>query len=301
MCSENFVSTIKHLQPSTTHEAGTHLRLHFRRDFGSFQQRRAQPQRMPEATRAYQQGDPLSAIDWRAYARTDQLLINQQRHTANASVIIAVSCLPAMQWPPASIHADATTKLETALRVALNLAFIHSKILDHVTLCLVADQLYLRRITSAAEVLDIYTNFCAVKFNFAQLLRVCTFVNDEASLSLASSLARLNADAKYWLGDGLQGNFQIFLNDASFSCLLHTLSAYEFKSDWLVNDSSYFEQPQEVLGKSLRRVFHPRLQQWLADIERGVTTRGGKYLLLTEDTELVRYFDFLNTNLRFVS
>ena len=181
------------------------------------------------------------------------------------------------------------------------MAFIHSKILDHVTLCLVADQLYTCRITSAAEVLDIYANFCAVKFNFAQLPRVCTFVTNATSVPLASSLSQLNAEAKYWLGDGLQGNFQVFLNDASFGCLLHTLSAYEFKSDWLVNDSSYFEQPQEVLGRSLRRVFHARLKQWLADTERAVTTKGGKYLLLTEDTELGRYFDFLNTNLRFVA
>ena len=289
------MSTIKHLQPNTTHEAGTHLRLHFRRDFGSFQQQRAQPQRLPEATRAYQQGDPLMAIDWRAYARTDQLLVNQQHHTANAEVIIAVSCVPAMCWPPAEIHADATTKLETALRVALNLAFIHSKILDRVTLCLVSDQLHVRKISSAAEVLDIYENFYAVKFNFAQLLRVCTFAKDTISL------LHLTADAKYWLSDGLQGNFQVFLQDAVFSCFLHTLSSYEFKSDWLVNDSSYFEQPQEVLGKSLRRVFHPRLKQWLADTEHGITSNGSKYLLLTEDTELGHYFDFLNTNLRFVA
>ena len=198
------MNTIKHLQPSTTHEAGTHLRLNFRRDFGSFQQQRAQPQRLPEATRAYQQGDPLAAIDWRAYARTDQLLINQQRHTANAEVLIAVSCVPAMHWPPAAIHVDATTKLETALRIALNLAFIHSKILDRVTLCLAADQLYMRKISSAAEVLDIYENFYAVKFNFAQLLRVCTFTQDKTSLE------QLTADAKYWLSDGLQGNFRLF-------------------------------------------------------------------------------------------
>ena len=304
MGGENFVSTIKHLQPNTTHEAGTHLRLHFRRDFGSFRQHRAQPQRMPEATRAYQHGDPLRSIDWRAYARTDQLLINQQQHSANAAVVIAVSCMPTMHWPPADIHQHAVLKLETALRVALHLAFMHSKILDDVTLCLVADQLHVRKISSATEVLDLYTNFCAVNFIYEQLPRVCTFAADELSL------AQLQGDAKYWLGDGLHTTYKTFLNTASWACFLHTLSSYELKSDWLDNDSSYVElenskeareRPREALGKNLRRVFRPRLQQWLSTTERDIEDNGGKYLLLKEDTNIALYLDFLNTHWHFVA
>ena len=366
------VNTISQLEPHTTHEAGTHLHLNFRRDFGSFRQQRAQPQRMPEATRAYQPGDPLRSIDWRAYARTDQLLINQQQHSANAEVVIAVSCMPAMHWPPADIHHNAVLKLETALRVALHLAFMHSKILDHVTLCLVTDELHTRKISNVTEVLDIYENFCAVNFIYAQLPRVCTFVTGEITL------AQLKGDAKYWIGDGLHTAYKTFLNGAPLSCLLHTLSAYELKSDWLNNDSSYFveresgkesceaesgkesceaesgkesgeaesgkesceaesgkesgeaesgkesgeaesgkesgeaesgkeyqrsraEQTREALGKNLRRVFRPRLKQWLSATEREIENNGGKYLLLTEDTDIALYLDFLNTHLRFVS
>ena len=312
------VNTISQLEPHTTHEAGTHLHLNFRRDFGSFRQQRAQPQRMPEATRAYQPGDPLRSIDWRAYARTDQLLINQQQQSASAEVVIAVSCMPAMHWPPADIHHNAVLKLETALRVALHLAFMHSKILDHVTLCLVADELHTRKISSATEVLDIYENFCAVNFIYTQLPRVCTFVAGEITL------AQLKGDAKYWIGDGLHTTYKTFLNGAPLSCLLHTLSAYELKSDWLNNNSSYFvergsgkescaaesgkeyqrsraEQPREALGKNLRRVFRPRLKQWLSATEREIENNGGKYLLLTEDTDIALYLDFLNTHLSFVS
>ena len=312
------VSTLSQLEPNTTHEAGTHLHLNFRRDFGSFRQQRAQPQRLPEATRAYQHGDPLRAIDWRAYARTDQLLINQQQHSASAEVVIAVSCIPAMHWPPADIHRHAVLKLETALRVALHLAFMHIKILDHVTLCLVAHELHSRKIANATEVLDIYENFCAVNFIYAQLPRVCTFVTGEMTL------AQLKGDAKYWLGDGLHTTYKTFLHDAPLSCLLHTLSAYELNSDWLDNDSSYFveresgkesceaesgkeyqrsraEQTREVRGKNLRRIFRPRLQQWLSATAREVETTGSKYLLLTEDTDIALYLDFLNTHLHFVS
>ena len=303
------MQTIKQLEPHTTHEAGTHMHLPFRRDFGSFRQQRAQPQRMPEATRAYQHGDPLRSIDWRAYARTDQLLVNQQQHSTSANVVIAVSCMPAMHWPPADMHRDAVSKLETALRVALHLAFIHSKILDQVTLCLVADELYTRRISSVTEVLDIYENFCAVNFTSASqgsfplsssMPHVGTFTVDE------TSPAQLKGDAKYWLGDGLHTDFKFFLQDTPLSCFMHTLSAYELKSDWLDNDSSYFaelesELARETLGKNLRHVFRPRLKQWLSTTERDITTSGGKYLLLTEDTDTARYFDFLNAHLSFVA
>ena len=289
------VNTIGQLEPHTTHAAGTHLRLDFRRDFGSFLQQRAQPQRMPEATRAYQPGDPLRALDWRAYARTDQLLINQQQHSANARVIIAVSCTPAMHWPPADIHRTAVLKLETALRLALHLAFMHSKMLDHVTLCLVADELQVRKISSVTDVLDIYENFRAVNFIFAELPRVCTFTADE------TTLPQLKGDAKYWLGDALHTTYQTFLNDTPWSCMLHTLSSYELHSDWLDEDSSYFERPQEVLGKSLRRIFHARLQQWLSATARAVEDNHSRYLLLTENTAIARYLDFLNTHWCFVS
>ena len=292
------MTTIRQLEPHTTHEAGTSLRLHLRRDFGSFRQQRAQPQRVPETTRAYQHGDPLRSLDWRAYARTDQLLVNQQQHSAHATVVIAVSCLPAMHWPPAAMHDNAVPKLESALRVALHLAFMHSKILDSVTLCLVGEQLHMRKITSVTEVLDLYENFCAVNFIYDQLPRVCTFSRDE------TSLAQCQGDAKYWLGDGLHTDFKFFLQEASLSCFMHTLSSYELKSDWLDNDSSYFEErseAKEALGKALRRIFRPRLKQWLTTTERDIVHQGGKYLLLTEDTDVSHYFDFLNTEISFVA
>ncbi len=289
------MNTISQLEPHTTHAAGTHLRLHFRRDFGSFRQQRAQPHRMPEATRTYQPGDPLRAIDWRAYARTDQLLINQQQHSASAEVVIAVSCMPAMHWPPADIHLAAVHKLETALRVALHLAFMHTKILDQVTFCLVADDLHVRKISSVTEVLDIYENFCAVNFVFAQLPRVCTFATND------TTLLQLKGDAKYWLGDGLQTTYQTFLDAAPSAYMLHTLSSYELKSDWLDNNSSYFERPREALGKNLRRIFRPRLKQWLGDTAQAIENNGGKYLLLTEDTDIAHYLDFLNTHWRCLS
>ena len=61
------------------------------------------------------------------------------------------------------------------------------------------------------------------------------------------------------------------------------------------------EQTREALGKNLRRVFRPRLKQWLSATEREIENNGGKYLLLTEDTDIALYLDFLNTHLRFVS
>lgn len=285
------MSTIKYLEPQTAHEPSTHTRLHFRRDFGSFQQHRAHPQRLPETTRAYLHGDPLRSIDWRAYARTDQLLINQQQNTASVDVVIAVSCIPAMCWPPSHIQPAATTKLETALRVALHLAFIHTKILDRVTLCLIAGEPRVHRIFSVAEVLDIYENFSSAAFSYPQILNLCAFE------TVATNARQLKGEAQYWLSDGLQHDGEFLLPDTPLHCFLHILSSYELKSDWLDNDVSYFETPQEALGKNLRRVFHPRLKQWLAALERNTNNRGGKYLLLTENSDISFYLDFLRVHL----
>ncbi len=286
---------IKQLEPHTTHEAGTCLHLPFRRAFGSFRQQQAQPQRVPEATRAYQHGDPLRSIDWRAYARSEQLLVNQQQHGTCAEVVIAVSCLPSMCWPPADLHHDGVPKLEIAMRVALHLAFVHSKILDRVTLYLVSDQLHTRQLSGVTEVLDLYENFCAVNFVYERLLRVCTFADG------GTDVAQLKGDAKYWLGDGLREDFKFFLRDVPFGCFVHTLSAYELSSAWFDNDSSYFALAREVLGKNLRRIFRPRLTQWLSATEREVVDNGNNYLLLTDNTPIAHYLNFLNSNLSYVA
>ena len=200
------MTTIKQLEPHTEHTPGVTARLHFRRDFGSFQQQRPQPQRLPEATRAYQYGDPLRSIDWRAYARTDQLLVNQQHQTASADVLIAVSCHPSMQWPPADLHPDASAKLEIALRVALHLTFMHVKILDRVTLYLVATEVQQIKFTDATAVLDIYASMRNVDFSYPQITHCAAF-----TAAATPDLRQLRGDAKYWLGDGLHTAEQDFL------------------------------------------------------------------------------------------
>ena len=274
--------TMRYLEPEQNLEPGFGRQLSFRRDFGSFQNTN-QPHRVPEISRNYLAGDPVRFIDWRAYARTDQLVINQKKQTAAARVVIAVSCAPSMTWPPATIHEHAVPKLEIALRVAMHLAFTHIKMLDTVTICLVTSEFYTRKITRANEVLEMYHICCRDTFSQTKLISVCGF---------SSSSKQLPAEVKYWLGDGLTSDYTNFFSPSAFCCFFHILSAYELKSFWLDNDTSYFDQQLEALGRNFKTTFREQLKTWLAEKERYMERITGRYLLLTEDSTIDSYLNF---------
>ena len=281
--------TMRYLEPGQNLEPGFGRQLSFRRDFGSFQSTN-QPHRLPEISRNYLAGDPIRFIDWRAYARTDQLVINQKKQTAAAKVVIAVSCAPSMSWPSSTLHQYAVPKLEIALRVAMHLAFTHIKMLDTVTLCLVASEFYTRKIARASEVLEMYHTCCRDTFSQSKLISTCSF---------SSSSRQLPAEVKYWVGDGLTTSYANFFSPPSFCCFFHTLSIYELKSVWLDNDTSYFDQQQEALGRNFKSTFRKQIKTWLAEKERYMERIAGRYLLLTEDSTIDAYLHFARNYLRF--
>ena len=115
------------------------LEVHFRRMkssqrlVGSWMMALRRPSRTPESSRLYVKGDPVNLIDWKAYARTDQLIIREQRDEASARIVIGIESTASMAWPTPDVSAALLkrgsrvppTKIEVAVRMALNLAWIH--------------------------------------------------------------------------------------------------------------------------------------------------------------------------------
>ena len=82
-----------------------------------------QPSRNPESSRLYVPGDPINMIDWKAYARTDQLILREVRDEASARVAVCVDLSETMRWPVDNVPgADrVASKAEVAIRVPLTL------------------------------------------------------------------------------------------------------------------------------------------------------------------------------------
>lgn len=276
--------TIKDLEPGNI-EIAFDRRLQLRRDLGSFQHRQ-QPHRLPEVSRNYLAGDPVRLIDWRAYARTDQLLINQTPQTANCRVKITVSCPPAMCWPVDG----KTEKLEIALRIALHLAFAHCQNLDSVTLLLDDNsQLYQRQIQRRDEVLELYS---AVdnRYSCQQLI--------DSFFVPANNLTPM--EICYGLGDGFSSNYQKFFakrTTNSIACFFHTLSSLELTSEWLDRHTTYYEGKHKLFGNSLKENFDRQLHDWQQSIEDTCRQLSCSYLQVTEMTAIDSYLSFINNQL----
>lgn len=276
--------TLKNLEPSNI-ELSFNRQLQLRRDYGSFQHRQ-QPHRLPEVSRNYLAGDPVRLIDWRAYARTDQLLVNQTRQTANCRVKITVSCTPAMCWPVT----DGTSKLEIALRIALHLAFAHCQNLDTVSILLVNDrQLYQRHIRRRDEILELYTdvNNCCSGQQFIE------------NFFVPANNPR-PAEICYGLGDGFSSDYRTFFvqrTPNNVACFFQTLSSLELTNEWLENNTTYYEGKHQLFGNSLKENFYRQLQAWQQTIKNTCQQQSCHYLQVTEMTPIDSYHSFLNNKL----
>jgi len=77
-------STLSSLHPSETREVHHKAYKNSIRMHGSHLMALSKPARAPEACRKYVHGDPVNLIDWKAFARTDQLMVREIRDEASA-------------------------------------------------------------------------------------------------------------------------------------------------------------------------------------------------------------------------
>lgn len=125
--------TLNQAHPSSIHRSGVLGRS------------RAVPHLHLELTRPYQPPDPTRAIDWKYYARTQNLIIRQAPQPTALSVVVVCDLAASMYWPGEDIrtrhHLTEPDKAHLGLRMGLHLCHTLLSLTEPVKLLLLLPEL----------------------------------------------------------------------------------------------------------------------------------------------------------------
>ncbi|RZA26298.1 MAG: DUF58 domain-containing protein [Proteobacteria bacterium] len=246
------------------------------------------PTRLPANSRRYTAGDPVHLIDWRAYARNEQLVLREQNDEASCKVHIFIDIKESMQWPDASVQSDRpmASKQEIAWRVALNLSYQFFRWGDQVKVWVVqgtkAHTLRMRSQSDAA-------------IQFEKLSGKGFQINDKDLVQRRDlkTFRDESSDLLYWISDGFQG-VPDWINSRGLVCWLQILSSLEIDTNWLDPITCYFDEGrvgQEFMGASLiqNNNLHAAVHEWMqrtADEWLKIYTH---HLVLTDQTPIQQF------------
>jgi hypothetical protein len=248
------------------------------------------PSRLPASSRKYLHGDPVHLIDWRAFARNDQLLIRERHDEASTKVLIVLDADDSLQWPPAWLGSG-PTKFEIAARMAFHLAFAHLKKGDLVKLVMwepgkpKPNRAF--RILSSSDVLKLFESASTLGFTGDQMVNFLS----------PARVSEQQHDLTYLLTDGLRSeSFAWTFQQSRQVSLIHVLSTLELDLSWLKSDFCYFDehrQKKEFLGSTLvqSREYQERLREWMEQLDQTCQKNLGRYIKVNDQTTLREYLE----------
>lgn len=263
---------------------------------GSMRTSLRHPSRDFESSRRYIHGDPVNKIDWKAYARNDQLIIREKRDEASSKTHICLQHQESMNWPKSLktyLQQQVATKFEIAARVALHLAHTHLRMGDSVYIWKVNSSnkpQHLWQPRSPSDVLSAFSTLHQQKFSPKSL----------TGLFKTNQFGVKKSDYFYWVGDTLGlPKLDSFLTIGRKNVLFHTLSSLELDFTWTNDKLNYCNDtssPIEFPGRDLKEnsIIKQEISNWLNKREQQVFSKKGLYLLLTESSDLGQYLNFLN-------
>lgn len=247
-----------------------------------------------ELSRSYQAGDPVEMIDWRAYARTDELIVREEKKTAHTRVSITLEANDSMQWPDKQVigDMDVCSKLNIAARIVLHLAYRHIRMGDQVDIFLrEQDILHERRIKSPLEVLNHFSDWQALNFSLERIL---------SSFSPAEQ-ENTSPQIAYWISDLCHENPKWMRGAESVKSfvLFHILSFLEIDPSWIVATDSYYDRKtrlKEYRGSDLIKddQYRHKLRDWRRSIQRKCESLSGHYIFLSDRSTLSLYANYLD-------
>lgn len=246
------------------------------------------PTRLPANSRRYTHGDPVQLIDWRAFARNEQLVVREQNDEASCKVLIFIDLSDSMQWPDSEEQnaRNVCAKGELAWRMTLNLAYQFFRWGDQVKVFAVRDgKAHAVRMRSQVDAAIVYEKFAQRSFQ--------TDPGDFLQSRPLKSFREESGDLVYWISDGFQG-VPDWINQRSLTCWLQVLSSLELDSRWLDPDSCYFEprkQGQEFMGAALLQNdnLHHAIHEWLHRVTEEWLKTFTHHLVFTDMTPLHQY------------
>ncbi len=291
--------TLAELEPGWPEDLSTARVKSSPRMHGSMMMSLRRVSRSPENSRLYAHGDPVHLIDWKAYARTDELIIREHRDEAAARVGIVLDLSDTLHWPrPDAVRENGMSeripqKIETAIRVALYLANAHVTMGDMVSIGILDPGGEVTKAwspRSPADVLGMY-QMC-LKSGFADAIQ---------SLTMVTSWIPKKFDTTWWLSDFLAR--EIFPADWSETrklAVIHVFSWLESSSEWMDGGTSYRDDSRGrkiYLGDQLRvgDQWREAMSTWREKVRKSARGSGGVYMAIDDRTNVGDFFHWLIT------
>jgi hypothetical protein len=236
-------------------------------------------------------------IDWRAYARNDQLIVREDRQPAAVRVNIFLDLRQSMNWPEENMRgvSNPPKKSTLALNMALNMAYRHLRDQDLINLLILAElpnsQGVMVKIRDLSDLRALHESLLLGELaNLSPLESQDDFGNVICDVSYIISDCLSGLDGEQWL--------DVFARQcpSGRTAFLHLLSSLELDTGWLSGAEIYYEQGVlvEYRGTALLEhgTYGEKLKSWLALVEGRMAAQGFYYVLFSDLTPLSSYFDF---------
>lgn len=298
-------SSLAFLDPNTTWKMPDHS---LRRGFpgagsGIIPLKRAK--RQPEFSRHYQPGDPIKALDWRAFAKHEDLLVREQREYSQIKHLVVLDIAETMNWGPSLIGAqDWITKSNISLRIIVHLflKLIREGNQVYLSLCDSSKQNDLSRLNS---------------FSLSQIDCQNLFRDAALDPKPASQLKEIQKRKKPFLSCEHNWTKVTFISDminqhtdptpqlsslkslTSSVHVFHLLCAKETDWSWTNTDHYYSEHQLKGLskyrGKALKhnKQLQEIIQTWKEDIAKKCKHYSIEYFYLSDETPIEEYLSMI--------
>ena len=291
--------TLAELEPGWPEDLSTARVKSSPRMHGSMMMALRRVSRSPENSRLYAHGDPVQMIDWKAYARTDELIIREHRDEAAARVGIVLDLSETLHWPEKEALRDIgfldpiPQKVETAIRVALYLAHAHISMGDIVSIGILEQSGDVTKSwspRSPADVLSMY-HMC-LKSGFAAAIQ---------SLAVLTTWAPKKFDNTWWLSDFLASETRPKAwAEIRKLVVIHVFSWLEQSAEWMDGSTSYRDDSRGrkiYLGDQLLagEQWRKSMGVWREKVSKSARGSGGVYLAVDERTKVGDFFHWLTT------
>ena len=286
--------TLASLVPFQGYEQAHKRYVHLSRFHGSQRLNLLRPTRMPANSRRYTAGDPVHLIDWRAYARNEQLVLREHQDDASCYVTIMLNDSETMQWPDEiageKLENPVISKRELGWRILLHLAYQAFRWGDKVKgLWLRGDDLFVLPMRSQLDVAMMFKKLSESDFAHEPNLKKMP----------VSQLATERADLFYWISDGLDSHPD-WLKNSKFShaCWIHVLSSLEVEDTWLKESECYSDEnsvQKEYMGHVLKdqSSLKNAVSKWRHSVSDEWLKQHLAYILATDETSIRSYVNSL--------
>lgn len=309
--------TLAELEPGWPEDVGTKRVKSSPRMQGSMRMAIRRVSRTPENSRVYAPGDPVHLIDWKAFGRTDELVVREHRDEASSRVLVIFDRSSTLCWPKKSdteTHGGidrAFEKIDIAIRLALYLAHAHLTMGDSVTVAAIdgmggVTQAWSPK--SPADVLRVHET-CVRQGFFAG---IASFLSDSTMEDVRFDVGWLITDflaedfvkgfsEKSWNRSGSKQELSRQISSilpARSMRILHVFSWLELSSAWMDGATSYRDESPQLkfyMGDQLKSdtAWVDEMRAWQVNVESGVKAIGASYLAVDDRTKVADFFHWL--------